>query len=130
MTMTTFLRNALLADAVATTATGVLLAAASTWLEAWLNIPAALLFYAGALLIPFAAFVLYLAAQRHVSRAAVWTVVVCNALWAIDSILLLTTGWIAPSMLGYTFVIAQALVVAAFCELQFAGLRRTVVVAE
>ena len=106
MTMTTFLRKALVADAAATAATGILLAAASGWLEGWLNIPATLLFYAGAVLIPFAAFVLYLAARNHVSRGAVWTVVICNALWTIDSFLLLASGWIDPSMLGYTFVIA------------------------
>jgi hypothetical protein len=129
MMMTTFLRNALVADAIATAATGILLAAASRWLEGWLDIPATLLFYAGAVLIPFAAFVLYLAAQHQVSRGAVWTVVVCNALWVVDSLLLLASGWIAPSMLGHTFVIAQALVVAVFCELQFAGLKRAAVVA-
>jgi len=129
MMMTTFLRNALLADAVATAATGILLAAAATWLEGLLNIPATLLFYAGAALIPFATFVFYLSTRNHVSRAAVWTVVTCNALWTIDSLLLLTSGWVAPSMLGYAFVVAQALVVAAFCELQFTGLRRAVVVA-
>ena len=127
MMMTTFLRNALLADAAATAATGILLAAASGWLEGWLNIPAALLFYAGAALIPFAAFVLYLGTQRQVSRAAVWAVVICNALWVVDSLLLLTSGWVTPSLLGYTFVVAQALVVAAFGELQFTGLRRAAV---
>ena len=127
MMMTTFLRTALLADAAATAVTGILLAAASGWLEGWLNIPAALLFYAGAALIPFASFVLYLGTQRQVSRAAVWAVVICNALWVVDSLLLLTSGWVTPSLLGYTFVVAQALVVAAFSELQFTGLRRAAV---
>ena len=129
MMMTTFLRTALLADAAATAATGILLATAASWLEGWLNIPAPLLVYAGAALIPFAMFVFYLTTRNHVSRAAVWTVVGCNALWTIDSFLLLASGWVAPSMLGYAFVIAQALVVAAFCELQFTGLRRASVVA-
>ena len=129
MMMTTFLRNALVADAIATAATGILLAAASNWLEGWLDIPATLLFYAGAALIPFAGFVLYLSARNQISRWAMWTVVVCNALWVIDSFLLLASGWITPSMLGYAFVIAQALVVAAFCKLQFTGLKRAAVVA-
>ena len=124
MLMSRFLRLVLLADAGATAATGLLLAAASRPLESWLNIPADLLFYSGVALLPYAAFVFYLASQEHVSRAAVWTVVVCNAAWAIDSVLLLTTGWIAPTTLGYAFVIAQAVVVAVFCELQVTGLRR------
>jgi hypothetical protein len=88
-----------------------------------------LLFYAGLALLPYAAFVFFLASQSHVSRAVLWAVVVCNAVWALDSVLLLATGWIAPTTLGYAFVIGQALVVAAFCELQFAGLRRTPAVA-
>lgn len=124
MLMSRFLRLVLLADAAATAATGVLMAAASRPLETWLNIPAPLLFYAGLVLLPYAAFVYFLASRDRVSRAAVWAVIGCNAVWAIDSVLLLTTGWVAPSTLGYVFVIGQAVVVAAFCELQFTGLRR------
>jgi hypothetical protein len=125
MVMTRFLRMVLLADAVATAATGVLMVAASAPLEAWLNIPARLLFFAGAALLPYAAFVFYLSSQERVARSAVWAVVTCNALWTVDSLILLTTGWIAPSTLGYAFVLAQAAVVAVFCELQFTGLRRS-----
>ena len=124
MLMSRFLRLVLIADAVATAATGVLLVAASVPLERWLQIPASLLFYSGLVLLPYAAFVAYLAGQPRVPRAAVWAVVVCNAAWAIDSVLLLATGWITPSAFGYAFVIAQAVVVLVFCELQFSGLRR------
>jgi hypothetical protein len=125
MVMTRFLRLVLLADAGATAVTGLLMAAASQSLEVWLNIPSPLLFYAGVFLLPYAAFVSYLAAQPRVPRAAVWVVIGCNALWAIDSILLLASGWIEPSTLGYAFVIAQAIVVGVFCELQLTGVRRT-----
>jgi hypothetical protein len=38
---------------------------------------------------------------------------------------LLVSGWVAPTALGYAFVIAQAAVVAVLAELQIAGLRRT-----
>ena len=124
MQMSKYLRVVLLADAVTTAASGVLCVGASGVLETWLKIPASLLFYAGVALLPYAAFVWYLAIQQRVTRAAVWAVIVCNALWAIDSVVLLTTGWISPTTLGYGFVILQALVVATFCELQVAGLRR------
>jgi hypothetical protein len=123
MMMSRFLRMVLLADAVATAATGALLAGASPALETWLAIPASLLFYAGVLLLPYAAFVFYLARKTHVARAAVWAVIGCNAVWAMDSLILLTTGWIAPSALGYAFVIGQAVVVAALCELQVIAVR-------
>ena len=125
MLMSRFLRAVLIADAAASAATGLLLFGGNELLEPWLSIPAPMLFYAGVVLLPYAAFVLYLATRETVSRAAVWAVVLCNAAWAFDSVLLLATGWISPSTLGYAFVILQAVVVAVFCELQFTGLRRT-----
>ena len=39
--------------------------------------------------------------------------------------LLLIGGWVAPTVLGYVFVIGQALVVALFAELEFFGLKRS-----
>jgi hypothetical protein len=129
MQMTQFLRVVLLVDAVATAATGSLMVLASGALEAWLNLPAPLLFYAGLALLPYAVFVGYVAKQPFVSRSIVWAIIGCNAVWAVDSVLLLTTGWLSPSALGYAFVITQAVVVAALCELQFMALRRVRVVA-
>jgi hypothetical protein len=37
----------------------------------------------------------------------------------------LLSGAVAPSLLGYAFVIAQALTVALLAELQFVGFRRS-----
>jgi hypothetical protein len=51
-------------------------------------------------------------------------VIVANALWAADSIVLLLSGWVAPTALGYGFVIAQAVVVAVFAEIQYSDLRK------
>jgi hypothetical protein len=124
MQMSRFLRSVLVADAVATAATGALMAGANQVLGDWLNLPPALLFYAGLVLLPYAAAVFYLASQSRVSRVAVWVVVACNAVWAVDSLLLLASGWVSPSTLGYAFVIMQAAVVAVFCELQVTGIRR------
>jgi hypothetical protein len=49
---------------------------------------------------------------------------VLNALWAVDSILLLVTGWVTPTELGNTFVVAQALGVASFAVLEYFGFKR------
>lgn len=38
--------------------------------------------------------------------------------------LLLIGNWVAPTMLGYAFVIGQAAAVALFAELQYVGLKR------
>ena len=43
--------------------------------------------------------------------------------------MLLLSGWIEPTGLGYAFVIFQAVVVGVFAELQVMGLRRERVVA-
>jgi hypothetical protein len=80
-------------------------------------------------LLPFAVAVAWLARRDEVSPAGVWAVIAANALWAVDSVVLLFTGWVAPTMLGYGFIVFQAVVVAAFAELQYVGLRRNVAVA-
>jgi hypothetical protein len=122
---TVFVRRMLVADAAITGATGVLMLAGAPLLHPWLGVPAPLLRYAGASLLPFAAAVAYLSSRESLPRAGVWAVILANALWSIDSVALLFTGWIAPTALGYAFVLFQAVVVCAFAELQYVGLRRT-----
>ena len=119
-----FLRRSLILDAVASGATGALMLAGAGLLEGWLGLPAALLRAAGLVLVPYVAFVGYLATREKLTPAAVWTVIAANGLWAAASIGLLLSGWVAPTALGYAFVIAQAAVVAAFGELQYVGMRR------
>lgn len=124
-----FLRMALLLDAVASGATALLVLVATGFLADLLALPAALLRGAGLILIPYVAFVAYLGLREQAPRPAVWMVIIANALWAAASLLLLVSGWLAPTMLGYAFVIAQALVVAVFGELQYVALRRQAAVA-
>ena len=38
------------------------------------------------------------------ARQIVWVIIACNALWAIDSLLILLTNWVAPTQLGYAFI--------------------------
>src|SRR5262245_1170629 len=119
------LRRALLGDAVISGGTGALMAGAAGPLSGLLGLPAGLLFWAGIVLLPFAAILVYLGTRARVSRPAAWIVVGCNVLWAVASLALLATGWVAPTALGYGFTIFQALVVALFGELQYFGLRRS-----
>jgi hypothetical protein len=56
---------------------------------------------------------------------AVWAIIILNTLWALDSIALLFTSWVAPNLFGSGFVIVQTVVVALFAELQFLALRRS-----
>ncbi len=122
------LRQVLLADAVISGATGLLMFLGADILTNVLGLPIALLRYAGLILLPYGVFVAYVATRRSVHRPAVWAVILINVLWATDSILLLLGGWVTPNTLGYAFVIAQAVVVAVFAELQYSVIRKTATV--
>ena len=117
------LRGILVADALISGSTGVLLLAGAGVVGPLLGISESLLRYAGIILVPFAAGV-YSLSTRPVSRGAVLAVIVLNGLWVAGSVALLAAGGIAPTALGTAFVVAQAVVVAIFAELQYAGLRR------
>ena len=121
---TRFLRYALIGDAVASGATGLLMAAGAGILTGLLGLPEELLRYAGMFIVLYAAIVAYIGTRPEISKAAVWTVIAVNALWAVESIGLLIGSWVAPTMLGYMFVIFQAVVVLAFAEAQYMGLRQ------
>ncbi|CAA9264993.1 MAG: hypothetical protein AVDCRST_MAG08-2880 [uncultured Acetobacteraceae bacterium] len=121
---TPFLRFALLGDAAASGATGLLLAAGAGALASLLGLPEGLLRAAGLALLPYAAFVAWIGARRGgAPRNAVRAVVIVNLLWALDSVLLLALGPVAPNGLGVAFVLAQALVVLGFAAMQWTALR-------
>ena len=119
--MSRLLRIALLADAAATTATALLLIVFSAPFESLLGLPPAFSRTIGYGLLPYAAIVAYLGTRPQVSRGAVWAVIICNVIWVVDSALLLMGNWIDPTPLGVSFVIAQAVAVAAFADVQFLG---------
>lgn len=120
-----FLRNALLIDAVASGGTGLLMIAGAGLLEGLLGLPAALLRGAGLVLVPYVAFVVWAGTREPIPGAAVRAIIAANAAWAIASAFLLM-GSLTPTLLGYAFVIGQALVVALLGELQYVGLKRPI----
>ena len=121
-----FLRNALLVDAAASGATGLLMIAGADLLEGLLGLPAALLRETGLVLVPYVAFVIWVGTREPIQGGAVWVIVIANAAWAIASAFLLM-GTLTPTLLGYIFVIGQALVVALLGEVQYVALRRCAV---
>lgn len=124
ITINPFLRGALAVDAIGSAATGALLAALPARLAALFNLPQPLLFDIGVFFLVYAAFVAVLATRPRLPAWIVWLVIVGNALWLVQSVLFLLFGGFAPSTLGTAFVLAQALAVGVFAELQFVGLRR------
>ena len=114
----------LLIDAGVSGATGIGMFTAAGPLAELLGLPAGLLRWAGLALVPFAAFLLWLARRSPVPRGATLAVVAANLLWTLASVGLLLSGRVAPTLLGTVFTLGQALAVAVFAEFQYVGLQR------
>ena len=123
------LRLALTLDAVATGLTGALVLPFTGALAGLLGLPPALLAGASIVMLVYAAVLGWLRSRPALPRWAVWTIIVGNAVWALDCVALALLGMVEPSTLGVVFLIAQAVVVAGFAELQYFGLRRSASVA-
>ena len=119
------LRGALVADAVASGAMGLLLAIAATPLASLLALPDAFLREAGLLLIPYALFVGYLGSRVQLPARLAWFVIAGNAVYVVASFALLFSQWLTPNLLGELFIAAQAIVVGVIAELQYIGMRRS-----
>lgn len=123
MTPTLFLRRILAFDAITCLAMGALLLAAASPLADLLAIPQAVLFEAGLILIPFAAFVLWAMQRADGSTVPARAVAVINLGWVAASFALF--AFVSPNLFGILFVTAQALAVAGIATLQYHALART-----
>ena len=117
------LHRSMIADATISGATGLMLMAGAGMLTTLLGMPESLMRYAGLILLPFAAMVFYWSNPARLSRPRVWTIIALNIAWVVASVLLLAAGWTEATALGVAFVLFQAVVVAVFAELQYAGLK-------
>jgi hypothetical protein len=120
-----FLRRAILADAIFSGASALLLSVGATELGPLLGLPEALLRETGLFLIAYAALVGWLGTRPSMPKALVVVVITGNAAWTLASIGLLFSGAVTPNLLGEAFVAAQAIAVGALAELQYIGLRRS-----
>ena len=119
------LRRVLVADAVI-----CLIAAADLILLTGLardltGLPEGLLRGAGIVLLVVAATVLWLARRAQVPALAIKVLIALNLVWAVDSVLLLLSGWVEPTAFGTSVVLVQAAVTLVVAGLQAAGLARS-----
>jgi hypothetical protein len=120
-----FLRRAILADAIFSGASALLLTFGAAALARWLSLPEALLRETGLFLIAYAALVGWLGTRQSLPKALVMIVIAGNAAWTIASIALLFSGGVTPNLLGEAAIAIQAIAVGTFAELQYIGLRRS-----
>ena len=124
ITVSKLLRFALRLDAVASAATGVLLASASGPLASLLALPQPLLLGAGLFCVAYAGMIGWMSAHDRLPSAGVWAVVIGNVGWALGCAELAFGGAFSPSAIGVEFLVAQAIAVLVFADLQFFGLKR------
>jgi hypothetical protein len=120
-----FLRRAILADAIFSGASAVLLTLGAGMLAPLLSLPEALLRETGLFLIAYAALVGWLGTRPLMPKPWVVVVISGNAAWTLASIALLFSGAVTPNLLGEALVVIQAIAVGTLAELQYIGLRRS-----
>lgn len=117
-----FIRRVLLADGAVSGAAGLVMIVGAGFLAPLTNLPSDLMLYAGVILLPWMMTLIALARMANVPRNGVRWVIAVNALWVAGSIAVLF--FTSPSLFGYAFVIAQAVAVGLFAELQIIALKR------
>jgi len=127
--LSSYLRKALLADAVVSGAAALAMIAGADLTHDLLGLPSTLLFWAGVALIPF---VTLLAMIVRAGRAPSWliaAIIATNFAWVAGSLFVAFGPALAPSLFGQVFIVAQAAIVGVFADLQIVGLRRPSVTA-
>jgi hypothetical protein len=124
MASTTFLRRILALDAASCALLGGLLVLDAAALSTLFGLGERLLFGAGLLLLPLAAFIFWLASRPAPPSLLVWLVIVGNVAWTAESFLLIATESARITPLGTAFLAGQAAAVLVVALLEYAGLRR------
>lgn len=120
----TFLRTVIGLDAAACGLMGAAFAFDAGLLAGPLGLSPAFMQPVGLFLVVYAAALLFLALRPSLPRAAVWTLVAFNVVWAVESFAIMGLGWVQPTTLGVAFVSAQAVAALIVGDLQYIVLRR------
>lgn len=119
------LRKALMLDAAASGAMGLIFVAGFSVLPAFLGLPQAFIAGIGAVCLMWSVINGFAATRQRLPSAAVWAIIALNGIWVLESAVLLLSGWLQPTGIGTAFVVLQAIVVAILAEMQFVGLKRS-----
>jgi hypothetical protein len=117
-----FLRRVLLIDGLVSGAAALAMIAGAGLMAPLLSLPQELMTIAGVTLIPWVIALAALSRMVLIPRAAIRAVIAINLAWVAGSIAVLFFA--TPSLFGTAFVIAQAVTVGLFAELQMLALKR------
>ncbi|WP_405792158.1 hypothetical protein [Streptomyces sp. NBC_01506] len=118
------LRLALRLDAVATGGVGAAALIGCAALDSALGLPVAFLAGIGAFLVLYALFVGRVSTASAPHRTAVRLVIGSNLAWFALSAVTAAAGWLDPTGLGTALIVAQAVAVLGFADVQLIGLRK------
>jgi len=119
------LRLALRLDGGVSGVAGLVVTAAASTLDGVLGIPAGWLVALGLFLVAWAAALGWLSTRPRIPAGPVWAIIAVNVLWIADSVAAAVANWFPLTALGLAVVVAQALGVVVFAELEYMGLRRS-----
>lgn len=117
------IQSILILDAVTCAAMAALLLLAPGLVAGLTQIAPSVLFWAGLILVPVAAFMAIIARSLTPPAWAVQVIVAGNVLWVLASVLLPISNWMTPNALGWTFLLVQAGIVIVFAWLEWAAAR-------
>jgi hypothetical protein len=120
-----FLPCVMWVDAASCAGTGALQLVFGDALARLTGLPAPLLLGTGVFLLAYAAAAAWMASRATPPRRLIGLVVAGNFGWAAACVALLAVGGAAIALLGWAWVIAQAVTVVVLAELQWMGLRHS-----
>lgn len=118
-----FLKRALIADACVSGACAVLQLIATRLLHEYTGLAVPLLQGTGLFLVGFVGLLVWLATRPALPAALVWLVIIGNLAWAAAAVVVSCSPELRA--LGSAFAWVQALAVALFAGLEYAGLARS-----
>ena len=122
--LNSYLRKALLADAIISGVASAGMIAGSGLVAGSFGLPSELLLWAGIGCIPFVALIAFVLRGETAPAGVVVAIIAINIAWVIASLFVAFGPMFASTLIGKVFVVAQAAAVALFAELQIIGLRR------
>lgn len=119
----TFLRAVIGLDAAVCGALGVVFAAGGAPVANLTGLPTAFAQPVGLFLVGYTALLVWLALRPSLPRGAVWGLVGFNAIWAVESVMIVALDWVQPTIVGQGVIYVQAAGALGVAAMQVLALR-------